>query len=78
MNEPATVRIDGRPAAVDASGMFVGGIQAVPGTTPFTVTATDAGGNTASQSFDVDQLGAPKALTFDAHGNMTSDGVRRT
>ena len=76
VNEPATVRIDGRPATVDASGVFVGGIQTVPGTTPFTVTATDASGNTASQAYDVDQLGAPKTFTFDPNGNLTADGTR--
>lgn len=58
------------------SRRYVGAIQAVPGTTRFTVTATDASGNTTSQAYDVDQLGAPKAFTFDPNGNLTADGTR--
>lgn len=76
VNEPATVRVDGRLASVDATGLFVGGVQVAPGTTRFTVTATDGSGNTASREYDVDQTGASKAFTFDANGNLTADGTR--
>ena len=76
VNEPATVRIDGRPATVDGAGIFAGGIQAVPGTSQFTVTATDPSGNAASRSFEIDQSGAPKTFTSDENGNLISDGTR--
>jgi hypothetical protein len=72
VNEPATVRVQGRPASIDASGLFVGGVQVAPGTTRFTVTATDASGNVATQSYDVDQSGGVKTFSFDANGNPTA------
>ena len=76
IDEPATVRVGSRPASLDANGLFVGGVEVAPGTTRFTVTATDGSGNTAMRSYDVDQVGAAKTFTFDANGNLTSDGTR--
>jgi YD repeat-containing protein len=76
VNEPATVRVDGRPAPVDPSGQFVGGVPVAAGTTRFTVAATDASGNTRLQTYEVDQVGAAKTFTFDANGNLTSAGTR--
>ena len=40
------------------------------------VVATDPSGNSATAAFDVDNLGTPKAFTYDANGNLTSDGTR--
>jgi RHS repeat-associated protein len=54
----------------------VGGVQVAAGTTRFTVTATDASGNTASQTYDVDQTTSSRAYTFDANGNLASDSTR--
>lgn len=76
VNEPATVKVDGRPATLDSSGVFVGAVRLEAGTTRFTVTATDASGNTATQSYDVDQTGPSKVFTFDANGNLISDGTQ--
>jgi RHS repeat-associated protein len=76
VNEPATVRVQGQPATVDTTGAFAGAIQVTPGTTRFAITATDASGNSATQSYDVDQTGAPKTFTADANRNMTGDGTR--
>jgi RHS repeat-associated protein len=76
VGEPATVRVQGQPATVDASGQFVGGLPVVSGTTAFSVTATDGSGNTAVENFTVEQAGAAKNFTYDANGNLTSDGTR--
>jgi RHS repeat-associated protein len=76
VNEPARVTVEGQPATVDTSGAFTGGVQVAPGTTRFTITATDASGNSTTQSYDVDQTGAAKTFAFDANGNMASDGTR--
>ncbi len=76
VNEPATVRVQGQLAPVDPAGTFAGGVQVAPGTTRFAITATDASGNSTTHSYDVDQTGASKTFTFDANGNMTSDGMR--
>lgn len=76
VNEPATVRIDGQPAVVDASNVFRGTGVTAAGTTTVTVTATDPATNTATQQFEVDVSGTAKTFTYDANGNMTSDGTR--
>jgi len=76
VNEPATVRVQGQPATVDATGAFVGGIPVTSGTTRFTISAADASGNTTSATYDIDQTGASKTFTFDANGNLTADGTR--
>ncbi len=76
VSKPATVTVGGKPFDVSGANRFTGSIPIVSGTTPFTVTAKDASGNTASQAFEVDSAGAAKTFTFDANGNMTSDGIR--
>lgn len=76
VSEPATVMVGGKPLEVSNANRFSGSIPMGNGTTPFTVSATDAGGNTSTKSFEVDAAGAGKAFTFDANGNITSDGSR--
>jgi RHS repeat-associated protein len=49
---------------------------AVPtGTSTFTVAAQDSSGNVAAQEFQVTNVGAAKTFTYDANGNLTSDGT---
>jgi RHS repeat-associated protein len=76
LNEPGTVTIAGTPASVDASNGFRGTAPATPGTTTFTVVARDAAGNQLTQAYEVDVAGAWRTLTYDASGNLTSDGTR--
>jgi RHS repeat-associated protein len=76
IGEPATVRVQGQPATVDASGQFVGTLPVASGTTAFAVSATDGSGNTAVRNFTVDQAGAAKSFTYDANGNLIGDGTR--
>ena len=77
VNEPATVLVQGRPAAVDGAGNFSGGLPVSSGTTRFEIRATDPSGNTASQSYDIDQTGSSRVFHFDANGNLTDDGARQ-
>ena len=76
VNEPANVTIAGQPAVVDPTNTFRGPAPTVAGTTTVSITATDPSGNVASRQYEVDVTGAPKTFTYDANGNMTSDGTR--
>ena len=76
VNEPANVTIAGQPAVVDPTNTFRGPAPTINGTTTVSITATDPSGNTASRQYEVDVTGAPKTFTYDANGNMTSDGTR--
>src|SRR5262249_35680752 len=46
------------------------------GTSTVAVTATDPSGNTRTNSYQITQSGATQAVTYDANGNLTSDGTR--
>lgn len=76
VNEPASVTIAGQPAVVDPTNTFRGPAPTINGTTTVSITATDPSGNVASRQYEVDVTGAPKTFTYDANGNMTSDGTR--
>jgi len=76
VSEPATVTVGGKPLDPSAVNRFSGSVSIGNGTTPFTITAKDASGNTTSEAFEVDSAGSAKTFTFDANGNMTSDGLR--
>jgi RHS repeat-associated protein len=82
---------DSRGAAVTTGGQFVAtfdvaqvapstsrgaGVPVGGGTNTVTITATDPSGNAATAVFEVDQLGATTSFTYDANGNLTSDGAR--
>lgn len=75
-SEPATITIQARPAAVDASNAFRGTAATTSGTNTFTVTATDPSGNQATRQYQVPQSGLAKTFTYDANGNLASDGAR--
>ena len=75
-SEPATVTIGGQPAAVSGANAFTRGVPVLPGTNSVAITATDPNGNTATATYEVDVTDAAKTFTYDANGNLTSDGTR--
>ncbi|MBY0492842.1 MAG: hypothetical protein K2Y23_01385 [Cyanobacteria bacterium] len=76
LNEPGTVTISGVPVTVDASNNFRGTVPTTSGTNTFTIVAKDATGNTTTQQYEVALSGSSKTFTYDANGNLTSDGTR--
>ena len=76
VNEPATVTVDGRPAGVDVAGMFVGRAVVSPGSNTVGVRAVDANGNVTTINYQLNAAGTGASLTYDANGNLTSDGTR--
>jgi RHS repeat-associated protein len=76
VSEPAAVTVGGKPIDVSATNRFTGSTPIVSGTTPFSITATDASGNSSTKSYEFDSTGAGKTFTFDANGNLTADGTR--
>ena len=76
VSEPATVTIQGQPAAVDATNAFRGTAAVTSGTTTVAITARDASGNVATKEWEVDVAGQGTTFTYDANGNLTADGTR--
>ena len=76
LNEPGTVTISGMPAIVDANNNFRGSVPTTSGTNTFTIVAKDVSGNTTTQQYQVTVSGSGKAFTYDANGNLSSDGTR--
>lgn len=76
LDEPGTVTIDGKPAAVDASHRFRGTATLTGATTTVTVQARDASGNETTHQYAVDASGSTTNYTYDANGNLTSDGAK--
>ena len=76
LDEAGSVSVNGAPALVSASNLFEGAAYVTAGTSAFTITAADLTGNTTTKQYEVDTSGAAKVFTFDANGNLTSDGSR--
>jgi RHS repeat-associated protein len=76
VNEAATVTVGGKPAAVDAANNFRGAATVPSGTSNVVVAATDASSNLRTNTYQVSQNSAPTTLTYDANGNLASDGAR--
>ena len=76
LNEAATVTIDGKPASVDSSNNFKGTAQIASGTTTVTLKAKDYSGNETTQQYEIDASGSATSYTYDANGNLTSDGTK--
>ncbi len=76
VNESAHVIINGRSAVVNPDNSFSGTAPVVAGTNTVAITATDPSGNTATDQYQVDSTGPTRAFTYDANGNLTSDGSR--
>jgi RHS repeat-associated protein len=76
VNEPASVTIQGAPATVSSTNDFRGTASLTTGTNTVTIVATDPSGNSTTRQWTVDVVGQAKTFTFDANGNLTSDGTR--
>jgi RHS repeat-associated protein len=76
LNEPATVTVDGTPAIVDSTNVFRGARTLPSGTSVVSVTAADPSGNQTIKQYQVTVGGGATNFTYDADGNLTSDGVR--
>lgn len=76
ISEPATVTIQGKPAVVDATNTFSGAAPTVAGTNTVTIQALDPSGNATNVQYQVTLSGTGRIFSYDANGNLTSDGVR--
>ena len=76
VSEPATVTVGTTPAVVSASNQFEAAVPVVSGSNSITITARDASGNIATRQFTVPNTGSSGSFTYDANGNLTSDGTR--
>ena len=76
VSEASAVTINGKPAETLPSNRFQGAASIGSGTTQFNVSATDASGNSASRTFEVDAGSAANNFTYDDNGNLITDGVR--
>jgi RHS repeat-associated protein len=76
VSEPATVTVGGKPALVTADNRFSASVPVVAGTNNVTITAVDGNGNTTTDTYQVTSSGASKTFTYDANGNLTTDGTR--
>jgi len=78
LNKPATVTVQGQPSAVSSTNAFSGQAQVPAGTSNIVVTATDASGNTRTNTYQVTVSGGAATYTYDLNGNQkskTSGGV---
>jgi RHS repeat-associated protein len=75
VNEPATVTVQSKAAPVTSDNRFTTTTPVVQGTNTLTITAADPSGNTAMRQYEVDSAGAGRTFTYDANGNLTSDGA---
>jgi RHS repeat-associated protein len=80
VDEPAVVTVGGSPAQVAADNSFEGTAPVVAGTNTVEVVAQDyaqsPGPNTRTNTYEVEVTGSSGTLTYDASGNLESDGVR--
>ena len=76
LNEAGTVTIEGQPARVSSTNVFEGTTTIASGTSTFTVTATDTNNNSTSKTYELANTGASNTLTYDANGNLTTDGAQ--
>jgi len=76
LNEAATVTIDGKPAEVDGSNNFRATATLSGATTTVTLKAKDYSGNETTRQYEVDASGTATSYTYDANGNLTSDGTK--
>jgi RHS repeat-associated protein len=75
-NEAANVTVGGQTARLLPGSKFEGEVPVGSGTTSVPVVATDGTGNARTYTYDVSVSGSTKTLTYDANGNLLSDGTR--
>ena len=68
--------IQWQPATVDASNHFAATTSLASGTNTVTIAATDGSGNQEVNVYQVDANSAGATFTYDANGNLTSEGTR--
>jgi RHS repeat-associated protein len=71
-NEAASVTIAGKPAQTTPADAFSGQAAVTTGTTDVAVAATDAAGNTRTNTYRVTTSGAGTSYTYDPNGNLAS------
>jgi RHS repeat-associated protein len=77
LNEPGTVAINAAPVPVSSDNRFAGTAPVSGGTQTFTVSATDANGNTRSNTYQVPVTGAAGGpFGYDDNGNLNVQGSR--
>ena len=76
VSEPATVTVGGKPATVTVDNHFTGQAVVPGGTGTVAVAARDMAGNVRTNTYQVSETGAGASFTYDANGNLTSDGVK--
>ena len=76
VSEPAAVTIAGKPATVSVDNHFEGQAVVPGGAGQVAVTATDPSGNVRTSTYQVGQGALSRTFSYDASGNMTSDGTR--
>jgi RHS repeat-associated protein len=69
-NEPASVTLAGKPAQTASDNSFKGQAPVGAGTTDVAVAATDASGNTRTNTYRVSTSGAGTSYTYDPNGNL--------
>ncbi len=76
-DEPATVTVDGNDATLTDGGQsFAATVDLPTGVSTVTVEATDVNSNLVSQDYEVEvAAGSGQSLTYDANGNILSDGA---
>jgi RHS repeat-associated protein len=76
-NEPAWVFVNGNYAPSRPDNTFEGRALVTPGDNTVTVEAIDQNGNPTTNQYSVTVTGSGnKTLTYDANGNLVSDGAR--
>ena len=75
-NEAANVTVGGQAARILPANKFEGEVSVAGGTTSVPVVATDGSGNPRTYTYNVSVAGSTRTLTYDANGNLMSDGTR--
>jgi RHS repeat-associated protein len=75
-NESADVTVGGELARALPGNKFEGEVPVALGTTSVPVVARDGMGNGRTYTYNVSISGSTKTLTYDANGNVVSDGTR--
>ena len=70
LSEPGTAVVNGQPARMLKADSFEASVPVAQGTQTISVSATDQGGRTRTNSYEVDISGAPEAFTYDANGSL--------
>ena len=76
LSEQATVMVGGQVARVNVDKSFTASVPIGAGTTFVPVVASDPAGNTRTNQYQITNTGGTRSLTYDANGNLTSDGTR--